>query len=78
MMKYLVLLALIAAVWWRWRKNKRPDVVDRVPVVPPAEDMVACAHCGVYLPQSEALAAPTAWYCCAAHRVAGPRPPNAQ
>jgi uncharacterized protein len=35
-----------------------------------AEDMVSCAHCGVHLPRSEALAARSLHYCSAAHRDA--------
>ncbi|HMN84278.1 MAG TPA: PP0621 family protein [Burkholderiaceae bacterium] len=37
------------------------------------ELMVRCAHCGIYLPQSEALAGGEHRYCSAAHRAAGPR-----
>jgi hypothetical protein len=34
------------------------------------ERMVACRHCGVYVPESEAIAADGAHYCSAAHRDA--------
>ena len=37
------------------------------------ERMVCCAHCGVYLPQSESVASGERRYCCAQHRDAGPR-----
>jgi uncharacterized protein len=40
---------------------------------PAGERMVACAHCGVYLPASEALEAAGRSFCSAAHRDAGPR-----
>lgn len=40
---------------------------------PAGERMVACAHCGVYLPASEALEAGGRSFCSAAHRDAGPR-----
>lgn len=38
--------------------------------------MLACVHCGVHLPQSEALIdAAGRPYCSEAHRLAGPRRP---
>lgn len=37
------------------------------------ERMVACAHCNVYLPQSESLVSGDRRYCCTQHRDAGPR-----
>jgi uncharacterized protein len=37
--------------------------------------MVACAHCGLHLPQRDALSdAQQQSYCCEAHRKLGPRP----
>jgi len=37
------------------------------------EPMRRCAHCGVHLPESEALAAEGRHYCSQAHLAAGPR-----
>jgi uncharacterized protein len=37
-----------------------------------AESMVTCAHCGVHLPRSEALAARGLHYCSASHRDTAP------
>jgi uncharacterized protein len=37
------------------------------------EGMVACAHCGVHLPASEAVRQGALHYCGTAHRDAGPR-----
>jgi len=34
--------------------------------------MVACARCGVHLPESDALHEGKHHYCCAAHRDQGP------
>lgn len=71
-MKYLLLLAFLGIVWWVWKKR----VVE--PPKPPAarpdakaETMVACAHCGLLLPESDSLVAGAAFYCCEAHRQAG-------
>ena len=36
-----------------------------------AQDMVRCAHCGLFLPRPEALAGGGDWYCSEAHRQAG-------
>ncbi len=39
------------------------------------EIMVRCAHCGVHLPQSEALSTGALHYCTPEHRAAGPKAP---
>jgi uncharacterized protein len=76
-MKFLLLLVVIAvAVWWvSARRPRSPGT--RAPAAPPPATpatMVACAHCGLHLPQAEALAdAGGRLYCSAAHRGAGPR-----
>jgi uncharacterized protein len=36
-----------------------------------AEQMVGCAHCGVNLPQSEAVAGNGSFFCSEAHRTLG-------
>lgn len=39
----------------------------------PPQAMVACAHCGLHLPQADAVAdADGRLFCSAAHRLAGP------
>lgn len=40
---------------------------------PRGELMVKCAHCGVHLPQSDAVSAGALHYCSGAHRDAGPK-----
>lgn len=41
-----------------------------------AQAMVACAHCALHLPQTEAVADPQGrWFCGEAHRLAGPAQP---
>lgn len=49
------------------------DGADEPRAVGQGELMVRCAHCGIYLPQSESLAGGEHRYCSAAHRTAGPR-----
>ena len=76
-MKYLLLIALVAAVWWAWSKRKvRPNEGAGRPQRPP-EAMVACAWCGVNAPLGESVADGGEHFCCDAHRLAarsgGPR-----
>jgi uncharacterized protein len=73
-MKYLVLFALVGILWWVWRKRR--DAADESPPSKPAakvENMVNCAHCGVNLPESDALQDGDRFYCNTAHRDAARR-----
>ena len=73
-MKYLVLLAIVLAVLWFVRNNRRAG--DRKPQAPPPQelgepqDMVRCPVCSVHLPRTDALPGPGGrFYCCADHRT---------
>ncbi|HEY8856329.1 MAG TPA: PP0621 family protein [Rugosibacter sp.] len=76
MAKLLLLITFIVFVYLRFiRKNRQPPGVQP-PHTPASEGMVPCAYCGVYLPQSEAIANDRAsgtceFYCCTAHRQLG-------
>lgn len=73
-MKYVLLIALLGVLWWVWRKRR--DAVDEgAPPKPAAkvENMVNCAHCGVNLPESDALRDGDRYYCHEAHRDAARR-----
>lgn len=78
-MKFVILvLAVLLLLWMLFGRSRRGDRADRRPPrsTPPtaqAEGMVACAHCGVHLPRSEAVLAGALAYCSRAHREAGPR-----
>ena len=65
---FLLVLALIAyvAIKALLRPRNRNRGRDA-----PAEDMVACEHCGVNLPRSEALEAGGRYYCSEDHRRLG-------
>lgn len=71
-MKYLLLLALLVAVFWylgagrraRSRAAARPSRASK------AVEMVRCAHCGLHLPRGEALTVRSGVFCDAAHREA--------
>lgn len=81
MLKLLLMIAVLGVAAWFWIGRRRP------PRVPPAakptatsapdaapQTMLACVHCGVHLPQADALfdvgGKP---YCSEAHRLQGPR-----
>lgn len=79
-MKYLIVLALIAGVFWFWRQDRLAE--KKAARTPPPRapssqgkgitEMVACDVCHVHLPKSEALiahkGAHQGIYCCDAHR----------
>ena len=73
-MKYLLLIAFVAIVWWVWKKRS----VQRGQQVPPAprdpEAMVVCALCGVHLPESDSVSENGAHFCSDAHRCAAKAP----
>jgi uncharacterized protein len=85
-MKYLLVLAVLWVAIWLWRKNRREEMreaereqkaarAQRPPAAPAApQAMLRCAHCGVHLPASDAIAGPgETVYCSAAHRQAAAR-----
>jgi uncharacterized protein len=77
MLKVLIIAAAVVLLLWllfgRSARTGRPPRGDQRDGLGGAEEMVTCAHCGVHLPRSEALAARRLHYCSAAHRDAPPR-----
>jgi uncharacterized protein len=78
-MKYLLLIAVVVGVLWlvRGRPSRLKPPASKSPQpAPPAkavspQAMVVCAHCGLHLPRSEAVAAGIQeFYCSDAHRRA--------
>ncbi len=82
-MKYLlVLLVVVGALWLMFGRSRRvgggAKPVQPTNKKPPPDGtpqaMLACAHCGVHLPQGDALQDPQGRaFCSEAHRLAGPR-----
>ena len=71
-MKYLVLLVVVLAVVWFWRRGQRVDGAarGRPGAAPAQQEMVQCPVCSVHLPRSDALPGPGGQlYCCAEHRL---------
>ena len=67
MSKFLLLILAVLAVWWLAKGFRRKDTAKDAPEAAP-EQMVNCSHCGLYLPQSEAIAEGGKFFCCAEHR----------
>jgi len=63
------LLAVIAYLILRGagRRQRKPPEAR-----PAAQSMVACAHCGVHLPEGDSLTSGDRHYCCEQHRDLGP------
>ncbi len=77
-MKFLLMLLVLAVAGWFFLGRRRPPAGDTRKTKPgPAaktETMLACAHCGVHLPQAEAkMDAAGRPYCGDPHRLLGPR-----
>lgn len=69
-MKYLLMLAFLAVVWWLWAKRQAAGRQGELPREMASEKMVTCAHCGVHFPESEGVAEGERYFCSEAHRVA--------
>lgn len=78
-MKYLLVALVVMIAIGIWRNNRRK--ADDAPPPPPrrskqrqVEQMVTCAHCGLHLPASDAVASKDQLhYCCSEHRRLGPQ-----
>lgn len=73
-MKYLLVLAVVLAVIWFIRSNRREaDPKKPAPqrdALAPPQDMVRCPVCSLHLPRGDALPGPDGrMYCCADHRL---------
>jgi uncharacterized protein len=81
MYKLILLLVVAVVAVWFFSSRRRVRPPDSAAPKPPAEArppgvaaMVACAHCGLHLPQPETLPDGVGRaYCSEAHRQAGPR-----
>lgn len=76
-MKFFVLLALVFVAVWLFRGSRRRDLPGGPPSGMPkpdahtaGESIVACVHCGLHLPRSEAVSGEAGWFCGDAHRLA--------
>lgn len=73
MRNLLILILVLAGIWWLRRVlgRSRSDARSKGDGAPP-ERMVACAHCGVHVPESESVrGSRDEFYCCDEHRRLG-------
>jgi uncharacterized protein len=80
--RLLILLLIVAVVaGWVYQRvarlratdAQRPGVEPKAPGPAVVQDMVACAHCGVHLPRSDAVEEGALHFCGDVHRRLGPR-----
>ncbi|MCM5570700.1 hypothetical protein M6I34_09285 [Burkholderiaceae bacterium FT117] len=75
--KLLFWVVVIAVGWGVWSlvrvSQRKSEQARQAAARRGPEKIVACAHCGVHLPASEAVRGDGEDYCCAEHRDAGPR-----
>ena len=64
------LLAFVVYRMWMLRGSHQAAARPAGPVTPPVQQIVACDHCGVDLPDSESLKESGRHYCCEQHRAA--------
>lgn len=71
-MKYLFLLLAALVVIWAIKRGRIGQPTDSKKNTPPAtpSNMVTCAHCGIHLPQEEAVTGERGVYCSTEHRSA--------
>ncbi|WP_294770096.1 PP0621 family protein [uncultured Rhodoferax sp.] len=71
-MKYVLVFLVVFLVAWRWRSARSHGMVQKQQAKARAAaqptQMVACAQCGLHLPQHDALPGRRGNYCSAAHR----------
>lgn len=71
-MKYLLVLLVIVVAVGIWRGKRRAQVAEQkapAPRLKQPQIMVACTHCGLHLPQADAVTDSSGqFYCSAEHR----------
>lgn len=72
-MRLIAILILVLILgWWASRALERRKRRPRAsPKKPGPERMLACAHCGVHIPESEGVRDDSGFYCCPEHRRIG-------
>ena len=68
-MRFLLVFLVLALLAWRWRSGRSKLSGDDQHKAPGAAvEVLACSHCGVHLPATEAIKGTQGVYCCSAHR----------
>lgn len=71
-----LLTLILGYIWWKHRRMESTREVSKDEAVShhpnqQLESMIACAHCGVFFPSSEAYQSGEHRYCCADHAKLG-------
>ena len=72
-MKFLLLFFIFMVLLWQWRhaREKKVNLAARKNAPAPGTvEIVQCAHCGVHIPETDALKGSKGLYCTAQHRQA--------
>lgn len=64
----LLMVVLVGAWWWR-QKNRVKSSSDKPTNQASTERMVHCAHCGLHLPQTDAIVANGVFFCSNEHQL---------
>jgi uncharacterized protein len=70
-MKYLLIFLLVVVIAWRWRAARTTQQLEKQKkrnTANTATEMLACKHCGIHIPASDAVDGELGVYCSAAHR----------
>jgi uncharacterized protein len=71
-MKYLLVILVVFLVAWRWRAMREAEQSQSLQKKAQSKalpvDVVECAHCGVHVPQAEAVHGKRGMYCSSGHR----------
>lgn len=79
MRNLLIFLLALLGIWWvRRALGKARDAhgsgkADGAASRKRFEHIVECAHCGVHVPETDGVRDGRHFFCCEAHRLAGPR-----
>ncbi len=78
MRNLLIVILVFIGIWWArgaLRRFKAQNALRRKEAGKPvtAERMLECRRCGLIVPESEGVRVGEDFYCCDAHRRAGPR-----
>lgn len=71
MFKLILIIGVVMVVLWvmRGQRPQVPPATPSRPADPPKQQMLACAQCGLHLPQGEALPGRGGVFCSEAHRA---------
>ncbi len=63
-MKFIFLIVAILLIWWILKTLNRSRVAEGKPRI---RNMLPCTHCGLHIPEDEAIRRHGKPYCCMEH-----------